>query len=173
MRSRHGLLPVVRIQSREWIPVDRQACNLLVVLLLLTVVCRSALPCGCARCDFGQGCAAANCDTKSCPGEHGECEHRDRGALAQGGGDHSNSCDYLLGREDSSPALPKSTCDCWVVAAPEPASSLKSSVPQTVTFDRPPFCSTNPPAQSFRLHAEQEGGGLESLLLRECVRLQV
>lgn len=57
---------------REWSPVVAYHQRLFAWMLLLTLLCQSVLPCGCARCGVGTA-SSAECSTSVCGGSR--CSH--------------------------------------------------------------------------------------------------
>lgn len=152
-------------------------CRALIAGLLLTMVCQSVLPCGCAMCGLpAKLCTTESTCEKTCSCLcHCHCGHEHDDAAQDSETAFSEIRQIHHDHEDSCPPRPDSTCRQHVVYVSAPSPELQLLL--GVSFD---IGEINPliadDAAVFRGFLTSAGGGFSpgaSSLLTRGVRLQV
>lgn len=149
--------------------------SLMAILLLLTTLCQSALPCGCARCSFGVSRAAAACECPTCDGV--QCKihphHIDRACCNSDLPVDCCHCPHET--QNSCPNSSESTCRRTVVFFSGSGSELQLTINCISAFGWEPatFTGASVNFQHILTRAERDICAFESPHLTGCVRLQV
>lgn len=163
------------ISWREWIPVGKRLRSLMAGLLLLTVMCQSALPCGCAKCGIGTVRSAAACGCPACDGDQCQDHHHENDTVGCNSASQADCCPCPHEPQGSCPDSQESTCRRLVVFLSGSGSELQLAVSGTIAFGWQPvfFTDASVTLQHFLTRAERDFCTFESPQLTGCVRLQV
>lgn len=163
------------ITWREWIPVGKRLRSSMTVLLLLTVLCQSALPCGCAKCGIGMERSSVACGWEACGGDQCQAHHHQCDTGCCDSASQAACCHCPHEPQDSCPDSHESTCRRLIVIVSGSGSELRLATTGAIAFDRQPvfFTDASLNLQHFLTYAERDFCTFESSLLARCVRLQV
>lgn len=149
--------------------------SLMAGLLLLTIICQSALPCRCAKCGIGMELSAATCGSQACDGDQCQAHLHQSDSADFNSASQAACCHCPHEPQDSCPNSSESTCRRLVVMFSGSGSELQLAVSGVVGFGWQPvfFMDASVNLKHFLTCTEKVFRAFEFSRLIGCFRLQV